>query len=71
MLIPGSTKNLKRDKMFKYTIIDIEKKTVFAVVPDSAFDIVCNLLGRVWNRTFILHSCHLQSSSVEARCRFR
>ena len=24
------------------------------VVPDSAFDIVCYLLGRVWNRLFVL-----------------
>ena len=49
------------------------RKWLLEIVPDSAFDIVCRLLGRVWNRRFVLvlfAQCHVQSSSVEARCSF-
>ena len=42
-------------------------------VPDLAFDIVCCPLGQVWNRPLVLvllYTCHVQSDSVKARCRF-
>ena len=51
--------------------INLDRPNV--VVPDSAFDIVCCLLGRVWNGPFVLvlfAQCRVQSSSVEARCSF-
>ena len=34
--------------------VRLKRNSLDDFVPDSAFDIVCCLLGRVWNRPFVL-----------------